>query len=242
MTASGVPGPASPESDPSPDPVPRACARRILVRSSAVLVFLIVLAVVAVIGLYRTLPADDLDVVEAGLLTVDPGAVGRHTFGDHVVVVEGGEEPSVRVEDEDRVVWSAPVGTSFVTAGRGVVDWTAHRGYFWPSVDLDERFADQEVTAVRVRRGQVVLTGTLAADEQTVAYQATFGERRGGVRLDLAATDDPDGGVTSLGLVSGRTAGAGVHGLGSSSPISTSTAPWFRSWTASRASGVESSS
>jgi alpha-glucosidase len=186
---------------------------RILRRS--LIAVLVVLLVVAGLGFaaYRSVPADQLQAITTGELRVEPAALGTHR-ADRLRVrlgKDGKVEVRAPSDGKQRLVWTNQPGRAFVTAATGTVDWEERRGYFWPSVDLGRTWPDQRIEKVRARGDHVVLSGELtAADGRSVPFEATFTARRaGGARLDVSVED-----VDVVGFVSGRTAGAGVHGFG----------------------------
>jgi len=163
-----------------------------------------------------TFPVDQTDTVVPGALTVAPAAVGQWQAGD--VTVRVSADDGLVLTAGDRTVWAAPAGGAFVTGGRGGVAWEEHRGYFWPTVSYTDRLADQTVDAVTQRGDTVVITGSLAgagagAGAAGASYSLTVGERpEQGASLDLETeADEP---LTSVGLVSGRSEHAPVHGFG----------------------------
>lgn len=171
------------------------------------LVVLVSLAAAGALVFHATLPEDELDTVVPGELAVDAAAVGEWRLGPVAVRLD---EHGLEVTDGDLVIWSSDPGNAFVTGGRGDVAWEEHRGYFWPEVTLDDELADQSIDAVEATDRSVVLHGSLTGDGEAADYTFTLTRMpRHGVVVDLVADD-----LDSLGLVSGRTDDAGVHGFG----------------------------
>ena len=174
------------------------------------LLALLTVLLVALVGVgvfHRTLPSDDLAVVEPGELEVAEVARGSWEVGSLVVTLS---EDRLEVLDDGAPLWASPTGTAFVTAARGEVGWEEHRGYFWPSVDHDTVLADQQVTGADRSGGAVVIRGRLLGDTRGAAYTVTVRPRtEGGADLQVEAED-----VDSLGLITGRGPDAGVHGFG----------------------------
>ncbi|MDN5893136.1 MAG: alpha-glucosidase [Nocardioides sp.] len=189
---------------------PRVLLR--LLRLRRVLVGLLVLALVSAAGVlvfHATLPEDDLDTVRPGRLTVAGDAEGSWTLGP--VTIRVTDESGLVVEEGGRTVWAADPGVAFVTGSRGSVDWQEHRGYFWPTVQLRERLPVQSVDEVSANRRRVVIAGSLSGEGDDADYTLALTRRAGGgVVADLVGDDSVD----AVGLVSGRTRHAGVHGFG----------------------------
>ncbi|KRF16539.1 hypothetical protein ASG90_09625 [Nocardioides sp. Soil797] len=175
------------------------------------LVALVVLASVTSLALLvfrATLPRDQLDTVLAGDLDVAASARGEWQLGPVSVELAG---DGLEITQDGVTVWASDADAAFVTGARGRVTWQEHRGYFWPSVDIDERLADQRIDAVRAGDDRIVVDGALTGGGDDAPYTLTI-ERlaRHGVSVDLST----DGDLDAVGLVSGRSAHAGVHGFG----------------------------
>ncbi|MBI2244897.1 MAG: hypothetical protein HYU55_13520, partial [Nocardioides sp.] len=159
-------------------------------------------------------PVDLVDTVTPGSLDFTPGATGTWTVGDLTVDVSAAVGLSVR--SGSRTVWAAPPGGAFVTGGRGSVSWEEHRGYFWPTVSYTDRLTEQSVDTVQASADDIVLTGRLSgpvAPGGDAAYTLTVRARAaGGAALDVVSSAAVP--LTSVALVSGRSAHAGVHGFG----------------------------
>ena len=159
-------------------------------------------------------PVDLLDTVTPGRLDVAPGAAGTWTVG--ALTVEVGADVGLSVRAGERTVWSAPPERAFVTGGRGSVSWEENRGYSWPTVSFTDRLSDQSVDTVLAAAGSVVLTGRLSgavAAGGDASYTLTVWPRpAGGAALDVTTSAATP--LTSVALVSGRSAHAGVHGFG----------------------------
>lgn len=162
------------------------------------------------------LPADHTDVVVPGDLAVADAAVGSWQVAGLTVTVAAGTGLSVVASATGRTVWASPSGQAFVTAGRGSVAWEEYRGYFWPDVSYTDRLDDQSIDLVEQDEDSLVVTGRLSGDSPATpgaTYTLTVGARPWrGASLDL--TTDADTPVTSVGLVSGRSEHAAVHGFG----------------------------
>lgn len=153
-------------------------------------------------------PTDELAIVDPGTLTVAEGAVGSwQVDGLRVELTADG----LSISDADRTVWASDPGAAFVTAGRGSVSWTEHTGYFWPKVDHTDRLHDQQVESAGFDDGNLVVSGTLTGDRAEPApYTIVIeGRRQTGVQFAVEVSS-----ADTVGLVTGRTAGAGVHGFG----------------------------
>ncbi|HEY9564260.1 MAG TPA: alpha-glucosidase, partial [Nocardioides sp.] len=174
-----------------------------------VLALVLVLAVVAagVLIFMSTLPEDHLDVVDPGRLEVAEGARGTWEIGPVTVRVT---DDQLVIEQDGATVFASPAGTSFVTGARGEVTWQEHRGYFWADVDLADRLGKQSIDEVSAWGDEVVLNGELGGDGERAAYSLTLSRKGDAVVADLVA----DGELDAVGLVSGRTKDAGVHGFG----------------------------
>ncbi len=159
-------------------------------------------------------PVDLVDTVAPGSLDVAPGATGTWTVGDLTVVVDA--EVGLSVRAGSRTVWAAPPEGAFVTGGRGSVSWEENRGYFWPTVSYTDRLTDQSVDTTSASAEGVVLTGRLSgplAPGGDAAYTLTVRPREaGGAALEVTSSAAVP--LTSVALVSGRSAHAGVHGFG----------------------------
>lgn len=172
------------------------------------LAVLILLAGMSVVVVRVRVPIDQLDIVDPGSLTVTDRAVGSWLIGDIGVELSS---TGLTVTRGGGTVWSSPNGAAFVTAGTGSVDWATHTGYFWPDVTQTSRLHDQRVDRVDASDTAVVLHGFLTGPRADPApYTMSVRSRStGGAVIEL---DVP--GVTSVGLVTGRTPDAGVHGFG----------------------------
>ena len=190
-----------------PRPRPRFWLRRLVVG----LVALLVIALVAVGVRWSLLPGDDVEVVQAGGLTID-GGVGGVVSGDEVSVHVDAGRGIIEIHDATGVVWRNDPGAAFLTAARGSLSVEEHRGYFWPTTSHEEVFTEQTVTAVSVSGSGVVMKGMLGGEgEELLPWRASVSVRdEGGVDLSVTL---PRGGADVLGLVSGREDGT-VHGLG----------------------------
>lgn len=189
--------------------------RRVLRRTViGLLVLLLLVAGLGYVG-YRSLPEDDVRATRPGTLQIDRAALGTHRAdGLRVSLTEDGKvEVRAPSAGKIRLVWANQPGRSFLTAAAGKVDWEEHRGYFWPSVELERTWADQRIEQVRAGRQRVVLTGTLTgADRGSVGFETTVRARKdGGALLDVRVDDRA---VDAVGFATGRSAGAGVHGFG----------------------------
>ncbi len=179
--------------------------RRLLIA----VVLLALLALAGAVAYQRfVLPHDRLEVVEPGTLTVgDTG--GSWELGGLTVTLD--QAAGLVVTEAGRVVWASDPGAAFVTGARGAVTWEENRGYFWPSVQIDDRLDDQSVTGVEAGDAAVEISGRLTGSGDGAPYTLTILERtEGGAELVL----ETDGGLYAVGLVSGRSEGAGVHGFG----------------------------
>ena len=179
--------------------------RRLLIA----VVLLALLALAGAVAYQRfVLPHDRLDVVEPGTLTVGD-AGGSWELGGLTVTLD--QADGLVVTEAGRVVWASDPGAAFVTGARGAVTWEENRGYFWPSVQIDDRLDDQSVTGVEAGDTAVEMSGRLTGSGDGAPYTLTVLERaEGGAELVL----ETDGGLYAVGLVSGRSEGAGVHGFG----------------------------
>lgn len=159
------------------------------------------------------IPVDRTDVVAPADLTVAEAAQGTWQAGDLTVTVSS--ETGLLIATSKRTVWAAPTGQAFVTGGRGSVSWEEYRGYFWPTVSYTDRLGHQSIDHVVEDGDAVVVSGELAADAgaEGASYTLTVRPRAsGGATIDLdSAADTP---LTSVGLVSGRSSHAAVHGFG----------------------------
>lgn len=165
-------------------------------------------ASLALLVFRATLPRDELDTVLAGSLEVDSEAEGSWRLGPVSIELTAN---GLTITQAGVTVWASHDGASFVTGARGRVGWEEHRGYFWPSVDIDERLADQRIDAVRATDGGLLVEGELAGGGDEAAYSLTIERLPGhGVTVDVAT----DGDLDSVALVSGRSEHAGVHGFG----------------------------
>ncbi len=175
------------------------------------LLVVVLLAVAGIAVFALTLPRDRVSRLEPEALRVRGGLAGTLTASSLQVTLTDGEDARLRVRREGRVVWESVPGEAFLGAGSGEVDVEEHRGYFWPETDREHRWTAQEVTGFETRGDTVRLDGTLSDGDDEVSWSATLTVRAGGGAV-LAAEADDD--VDSLLLSSGRSRGAGVHGLG----------------------------
>lgn len=179
--------------------------RRLRHGSFVVLVVAVLLIAAGAVAQRVTTPRDSLDSVRPGKLTV--ASPGRWTVG--AVSVEF-DADGLTVTEAGRTVFASRPGESFVTGANGRVDWTEHRGYFWPKVRLSAEYAEQSVDRVTTSGETVLITGRLAGSPGARDYRLTVSPMPGGgVSFDLDAP-----GLDAVQLLSGRTAHAGVHGFG----------------------------
>lgn len=166
------------------------------------------IAAAAVLVFHATLPEDDLDIVPPGALTVATEAEGSWTLDELRVELDA---DSLTIRDGDLVLWSSQPGRAFVTGARGAVDWTEHKGYFWPEVEIAQRLPDQRVDGVTAASDRVVLSGSVVGDGDPAPYTLSVTVRaRGGAVVELVTQGELD----AVGWVSGRSSGAAVHGFG----------------------------
>lgn len=169
---------------------------------------LLVVGMLAVAIRHATLPRDRLDVVSAGALDVAARATGSWRLDDLEVRLT---DRRLLIEQEGRTVWASVPGTAFLAGARGDVSWEEHRGYFWADVGIDARLRDLAIESVEASEDTVVLRGRLTGDAADTGVTVRVAARPdGGAILDAAADDE----TTTLALTSGRSPGAGVHGLG----------------------------
>ncbi|WP_179228908.1 alpha-glucosidase [Parenemella sanctibonifatiensis] len=173
-------------------------------RRAGLLVALVITALL--VGFLIQLPRDRVSSLPVGRLSVASDLRGAYAVADLSVEVT---RDRVRIERAGREVWASEPGKPFAVAGRGQVGWREHRGYLWPHTQRVERLRHQEVTGVRVAAEAVELTGTFGSGPAAPTWTATITADGAGAALHLAAPD-----VDSIALVSGRTPGAAVHGLG----------------------------
>ena len=165
------------------------------------------LTVTAVAALGGTTPVDRLDTARAGPLAVAASAVGQWDLGSLSVRLD---TSGLVAEQDGRTVWASDSGSAFVTGTRGRVDWSEHRGYFWPDVAIETKFAGQRVDSVVATADKVTITGEVLAGERAESYELILTERvPSGVVAEIRAP-----GLDAVALVSGRTSAAGVHGFG----------------------------
>ena len=191
----------------SPRRRPRYWLRRLL----AGLVALLVLALIALGIQWWRVPRDDVGVTSVGGLTIEDGLDGEHPAGPltaHVDAALG----ILEIHDASGVVWKNDPRSAFLTAARGEVSVTEHRGYVWPATAHDEVFTEQTLTDISGGGSTLTLGGMLAGEgEERVPWRVSVSVRpEGGVAMAVTL---PRGGADSIGLVSGRAGGA-VHGLG----------------------------
>lgn len=181
---------------------------RVLAIVALVLVLVLGLGLVVLVD---RVPRDEVDAVSPGRLKVAEGAIGSWSVGS--VDVELSAE-ALRMTDparDDLVVWESPAGTSFVVGVLGSLSWQDYRGYFWPTTRHECELVDQEVRSATDDGGRLEVSGLLTGCGRAREYvvEVRPGPTRGDVTLAVEARD-----VDALGLVTGRTPGAGVHGLG----------------------------
>lgn len=189
----------------------------------AVLVVAVLLVAAGVVAQRVTTPRDSLDHVRPGKLTV--ASPGSWTVGGMSVALDG---EGLTVTEAGRTLFASTPGQSFVTGANGEVEWTEHRGYFWPKVRLSAEYGEQSVDRVTATGTAVVLAGRLTGSSGSRDWTMTItpGEVDGaptgndstgsdslgtasGATLDLDAP-----GLDAVQLLAGRTAHAGVHGFG----------------------------
>lgn len=160
---------------------------------------------IAVLG--GTVPTDALDTVKPGSLIVAEEAEGEWELGS--LAVRLGAD-GLMVEQDGRTVWAADSGAAFVTGARGRVDWSEHRGYFWPRVAIDTKLAEQRVDSATASADKIIISGTVGSGPEAGDYEMILTAREGsGVVAEVVAPE-----LDAVALVSGRTPAAGVHGFG----------------------------
>ncbi|TYL55263.1 alpha-glucosidase [Nocardioides sp. BGMRC 2183] len=171
------------------------------------LAVVLVLAVVAVVVRYRSLPGDHLATLEPGELSVADDAEGTFRSGRAEVEVTGS---GVEVRFDDATAWSSVPQEAFLAATAGELEVEEHRGYFWVGTEHDRVWRDQTIAAVEVDAGAVVLRGRLGSREDALGYTLRLTGSATAVDFEVEVADAAD----SVTLFSGRTTGAGVHGFG----------------------------
>lgn len=166
---------------------------------------LVATTAVAVLG--GMTPTDRLDTVKAGPLTVAESAVGAWPLGALEVHLT---TTGLEVTRDDRTVWAAESGAAFVTGATGRVDWSEHRGYFWPDVAIARKYAEQHIDTVTAETDRIVVEGELIAGHGSEPYELIMTEGDGsGLVAEVRAP-----GLDAVALLSDRTPAAGVHGFG----------------------------
>lgn len=187
----------------------RVLRGRVLRAALALSLVAVLVSLVGGVTVHERLPSDQLAVIDPGSLAVTEVARGEHRFGRYTVQVDA---ETVSVAGPGGTVWSAPPGTAFLVAARGLTSWAEHRGYFWPDVEHTTTWPRQRITAARATDGGVTVTGELHGEEAApVRFTVRFTERPGGVAVAVSTDGAP---VTSLQWSSARSEGAGVHGFG----------------------------
>lgn len=192
-------------------PEPRPRRRRIaLVAVVAVLTLIVAAGVVA----WARIPRDDVAMLEAGRLQVGDAVPERISVDGLTVTVTPGPQAQVTVQTDHGTVWSSAPGHAFLGAGRGDLEVTEDRGYFWMQSEHDHTWTTQTLEGVTTVSGAVVLHGGLldaeGATGPTWQVQLTATDRG----AMLAATVTDEGEPSSLGFWSARTDRAPVHGFG----------------------------
>ena len=169
------------------------------------------IAGLGVVWVLDQVPRDDVESVRPGRLTVAEPALGEWQVGTVSVTLD---PTGLRLTDDARdglVVWESPPERAFVVGVLGEVDVTEYRGYFWADTRHECELADQEVRSATDDGGRLQISGVLIGCGQKREYTIDVleGPVAGDVRLSLRGTA-----LDALGLSSGRTPGAGVHGFG----------------------------
>jgi alpha-glucosidase len=181
--------------------------RRWLRRIGFVTAIALLLAIASLGVFALTLPADDVSVIEPGLLVVTDDVAGEWKTGDLTVTLATDQ---LTVTERNRVVWQSPAGEAFLTAARGSYDVEEHRGYFWPQVHHERSWTEQRVAKAGPSDDGIRLSGVLSDEGRDLAWHATISPRPGGGALLDVEVRRAD----AVMLTSGRTDGAGVHGFG----------------------------
>lgn len=156
-------------------------------------------------------PRDEVQAISPGRLSVSDAARGQWMVEGVVVTMD---EAGLRMLDsrrDDLVVWESVPSRAFVMAVLGDVDWTENLGYFWPRTRHDCELVDQEVRSATDDGGRLQISGVLTGCGQQREFTIDVREGRnpGDIELELAARN-----VDAISLVTARTPGASVHGLG----------------------------
>jgi sulfoquinovosidase len=172
---------------------------------------LTLVAAVVVVWAWQRVPRDDVPGLAAGRLAVSSDATGSWTVGSVQVSLT---EDGLRMVDTargDLVVWESPPRSAFVLAVLGDVAWEEYRGYFWPTVRQDCVLGDQEVRSATDDSGRLEISGLVRGCGESREFLLIVGRgpTAGDVTVDVVARE-----VDALAWVSGRSPGAGVHGLG----------------------------
>ena len=156
-------------------------------------------------------PRDDVQAIAPGRLSVNDSARGEWRVEGVVVTLD---ESGLRMVDgarDDLVVWESVPSQAFVMGVLGDVAWTENLGYFWPRTRHDCELVDQEVRSATDDGGRLQISGVLTGcgQQREFTIDVREGSNPGDIELELAARN-----VDALSLVTARTPGTSVHGLG----------------------------
>jgi alpha-glucosidase len=156
-------------------------------------------------------PRDQVPGLAAGALTVEPQAVGSWRVGTVEVSLS---DQGLTLRDtarDDLVVWASAPGRGFVLGVTGDVAWREYRGYFWPSVTQRCVLDDQVVRSATDDAGRLEIAGLVQGCGQSREFLLTVepGAADGDAAVEVSVRD-----ADAVALVTGRSPGAGVHGLG----------------------------
>jgi sulfoquinovosidase len=188
-----------------------ASGRRWLRALGALALSLALIAALAVLWALDRVPADDVEAIEPGRLSVSEQALGEWLVGGvRVTITESGLQ-MVDGERDDLVVWESGPNRAFLMAVLGDVAWTEHRGYFWADTRHECELVDQDVRSATDDGGRLQVSGVLSGcgQQREFTIDVLEGDVRGDVVLDVVVRN-----VDALSLVTARTPDTGVHGFG----------------------------
>ncbi|CAN5676059.1 hypothetical protein BH24ACT21_BH24ACT21_05900 [soil metagenome] len=120
---------------------------------------------------------------------------GAHQVGEFVISLQeelGGLAMDVSHSTRPgRSLWRSVPGESFVSAARGRESVQSSRAHFHVEDEVEERLPDQTVESIEKRGDAVVVSGTLAGGEESVAYTLTFSPASDGRLRFVAEVEEP---------------------------------------------------
>ena len=168
-------------------------------RILAIVLSVLLVAIAVVVG---TVPRDQIVPMPVGKLTVSSQAQGLHQAGSLMLNLDANQ---ARVGLGRATFWESDPGAAFVVASQGELKWRDYRGYVWLNPSRNKIARGQHIENVVVTDGAIKLSGRVG----DLPMQVSFTSDGDSVLMHAQVS-----GADSISLITGRSRGAGVHGMG----------------------------